>query len=62
MVHYSIQADHVHLIVEASGSLDPGRGMKAVGARKDHLDAPVPEPGSLALLTLGLSAARAKRA
>jgi len=33
VVHYSIQADHVHLIVEASSSLDLGCGMKAVGAR-----------------------------
>jgi len=33
VVHYSIQTDHVHLIVEASSSEDLGRGMKAVGAR-----------------------------
>jgi REP element-mobilizing transposase RayT len=33
LVHYSIQADHVHALIEA-GSLDAlSRGMKAVGAR-----------------------------
>ena len=33
LVHYSIQADHLHLIVEASGSRDLARGMKSIGAR-----------------------------
>ena len=33
LVHYSIQADHLHLIVEASSSPDLGRGMKSIGAR-----------------------------
>jgi REP-associated tyrosine transposase len=33
LVHYSIQADHLHLIVEASSSQDLARGMKSIGAR-----------------------------
>ena len=33
LVHYSIQADHLHLIVEASNSHDLARGMKSIGAR-----------------------------
>src|SRR5262245_33344136 len=32
-VHYSIQADHVHLIVEAASSRDLGAGMKSIGSR-----------------------------
>jgi REP element-mobilizing transposase RayT len=31
--HYSIQRDHVHLIVEAAGKEALGRGMKSVGIR-----------------------------
>ena len=33
VVHYSIQGNHVHLLVEAAGPEGLGRGMKAVGAR-----------------------------
>jgi REP element-mobilizing transposase RayT len=33
LVHYSIQANHAHLIVEADGPNALGRGMKALGAR-----------------------------
>ena len=33
MVHYSIQRDHVHLIVEAAGKGALGDGMKSIGAR-----------------------------
>jgi hypothetical protein len=33
VVHYSLQRDHVHLIVEASGCQALGRGMKSIGAR-----------------------------
>ena len=33
VVHYSIQRNHVHLIVEAAGRHALGRGMKAVGIR-----------------------------
>ena len=33
LVHYSVQRDHLHLIVEAAGAEALGRGMKAVGAR-----------------------------
>src|SRR5262245_15691904 len=33
LVHYSVQTDHLHLIVEASSSQDLGRGMKSVAAR-----------------------------
>jgi hypothetical protein len=32
-VHYSVQRDHLHLIVEAEGNAALARGMKAVGAR-----------------------------
>ena len=31
--HYSVQRDHVHLVVEATGKEALGRGMKAVGSR-----------------------------
>src|SRR5262245_27985258 len=31
--HYSIQSDHVHLVVEAAGKEALGRGMKSVGIR-----------------------------
>jgi REP-associated tyrosine transposase len=31
--HYSIQRDHVHLVVEAAGKEALGRGMKSVGIR-----------------------------
>ena len=31
--HYSIQANHVHLIVEAASAVDLGRGMKSLGSR-----------------------------
>jgi len=33
IAHYSIQADHLHLVVEASDRAALGRGMKAIGAR-----------------------------
>jgi REP element-mobilizing transposase RayT len=33
VVHYSLQRDHVHLIVEAAGCQALGRGMKSIGAR-----------------------------
>lgn len=33
VVHYSVQRNHLHLIVEAAGKGALGRGMKAVGAR-----------------------------
>ena len=33
VVHYSVQRNHVHLLVEAAGKQAMGRGMKSVGAR-----------------------------
>ena len=33
VVHYSLQADHVHVIVEAASARDLACGMKAIGAR-----------------------------
>jgi len=33
LVHYSIQRDHVHLIVEADDAAALGRGMSSIGAR-----------------------------
>ncbi len=33
VVHYSIQRDHAHLIVEAKGREALGRGMRSIGAR-----------------------------
>lgn len=33
VVHYSVQRNHLHLVVEAAGKQALGRGMKAVGAR-----------------------------
>ena len=33
LVHYSLQGNHAHLIVEAADQLALGRGMKAIGAR-----------------------------
>jgi len=33
LVHYSIQGDHAHLVVEAGSASDLGRGMKAIAAR-----------------------------
>ncbi len=33
LVHYSIQGNHAHLIVEADNDVALGRGMKAVGSR-----------------------------
>ncbi len=33
LIHYSLQANHAHLIVEAADQLALGRGMKAIGAR-----------------------------
>ncbi len=33
VVEYSIQANHVHLVIEADGADQLGRGMKALGAR-----------------------------
>jgi len=33
LVHYSLQANHVHLIVEAASGLDLASGMKSIGAR-----------------------------
>ena len=32
-MHFSVQRDHVHMIVEAAGKQALGRGMKSVGAR-----------------------------
>ncbi len=36
VVHYSVQRDHVHLLVESAGKQALGRGMKAVAARLAH--------------------------
>ena len=33
LVHYSIQDDHLHLLVEADGAKALGRGMKSIAAR-----------------------------
>ncbi len=33
LVHYSLQRDHAHLVVEADDAAALGRGMKAIGAR-----------------------------
>jgi len=33
LVHYSIQRDHVHMIVEAASTRDLASGMKSIGAR-----------------------------
>jgi REP element-mobilizing transposase RayT len=33
VVHYAIQRDHVHLLVEAQGPASLARGMKSIGAR-----------------------------
>jgi len=33
LAHYSIQNDHVHLIVEATSNMDLACGMKSIGAR-----------------------------
>ena len=33
MVHYSVQRDHIHLIVEAGGKEALASGMKSIGAR-----------------------------
>jgi REP element-mobilizing transposase RayT len=33
LVHYSLQANHAHLVVESTDPLALGRGMKAIGAR-----------------------------
>ena len=33
LVHYSVQSDHVHLVVEAQGSDAMGRGMKSLSSR-----------------------------
>ena len=33
LVHYSVQSEHVHVIVEAASSWDLGRGLKAIAAR-----------------------------
>ncbi len=33
VVHFSLQRDHVHLLVEADGPRALGRGMKSIGAR-----------------------------
>ncbi len=33
VVHYSVQPDHVHLIVEAASARDLAAGMKSIGAR-----------------------------
>ncbi|MEE8559018.1 MAG: transposase [Myxococcota bacterium] len=33
VTHYSIQRDHVHLVVEAKSAEALGRGMKSIGAR-----------------------------
>ena len=36
VVHYSVQRNHLHLLVEAAGKEALGRGMKAVSARVAH--------------------------
>ena len=36
LVHYSLQRDHLHLIVEAASARDLANGMKAVAARFAH--------------------------
>jgi len=33
VVHYSVQRDHVHLLVESAGKQALGKGMKAIGSR-----------------------------
>lgn len=33
LVHYSVQSNHVHLIVEAASAVDLGNGMKSLGSR-----------------------------
>ena len=33
VVHYSIQSNHVHFVIEAANADELGRGMKALGAR-----------------------------
>jgi REP element-mobilizing transposase RayT len=33
VIHFSIQRDHLHLLVEATGARALGRGMKSIGAR-----------------------------
>jgi REP element-mobilizing transposase RayT len=33
LIHYSIQTDHLHLIVEAAGRQDLASGMKSIGSR-----------------------------
>jgi REP element-mobilizing transposase RayT len=33
LVHYSVQTDHLHLLVESAGKQALGRGMKAISAR-----------------------------
>jgi hypothetical protein len=33
LVHYSIQGNHAHLVVEADGPEALGRGMKSIAAR-----------------------------
>jgi REP element-mobilizing transposase RayT len=33
VVHYSIQSDHIHMLVEATGADSLGRGMKSIAAR-----------------------------
>jgi hypothetical protein len=38
LVHYSIQGDHVHLIVEASSARDLACGMKSIAARGSQRD------------------------
>jgi REP element-mobilizing transposase RayT len=36
VVHYTLQSDHIHLIVEASSGRDLASGMKSIGARVAH--------------------------
>jgi REP element-mobilizing transposase RayT len=36
VVHYSVQRNHLHLIVESAGKEALGRGMKAISARVAH--------------------------
>jgi hypothetical protein len=33
VIHYTLQSDHIHLIVEATSSRDLAAGMKSIGAR-----------------------------
>jgi REP element-mobilizing transposase RayT len=57
LVHYSLQDDHVHLIVEADGVAAPGRGIPARRVAEARAHRPERDPGPGA----GLEALRALR-